>query len=364
MNIVNTAIHTSLHKSKHFFIVLMMMLVGIFINKPIFAAETAKHIGYVPISAEGAVYVIDTAAQKVIKKINDVGMHPTVLRMLPDQSKIYVDNFGPYLNQVSVISTTTNQVVKKIATSGTPFASMQLSPDGRYLYVPTNTLLLQVIDTRSDMIVSTFKLPAVPLGVEVDERGLLYIMFSDSTVGMYDPRSGAELRPRISTGGTDPGWATFSADGKKLYIANALSDNLGVLDVESWKIVNSISVGIGGGPISVTLSPQGDLYVCNTGTRNIVVVDGKTEKVKRVIQRDTVPVVVGFSPDGSKTYLSDLGTASVGYMPGTAVPLITLAFFSFIPGMPSKVVTLDTATGTASGTPIHTGTGPVLGIYF
>jgi len=83
-----------------------------------------------------------------------------------------------------------------------------------------------------------------------------------------------------------------------------------------------------------------------------------------VIPTGTVPVVAGFSPDGSRVYLSDLGQASIGYVPFVAVPLITVAFFAFLPGLPSDIVTYDSATGKVIGKPIITNTGPVVGVYF
>ncbi|WP_410210133.1 YncE family protein [Aquirhabdus sp.] len=330
------------------------------------ATPTLQNIGYIPVSSTGSVYVVDMQQQKVLQQITNVGDHPTVLRALPDHSKIYVDNFGPLSSQIAVIDTATNTVTKKISTNGAPFASMQLSPDGRYLYVPTDFSVMHVIDTKTDQIIRTFSLPALPLGVEVSADGAaLYVTFIDSTVGAFDALNGAVIHPKISSGGIDPGWGALSADGRKLYLANALSDNIAVLDTVSWKITNTISVGIGGGPISVSLTPNSRaLYVCNIGTHNITIIDTATEKVSKVIATGTVPVVVGFNPDGSRAYLSDLGQASIGYVPVLSVPLITIAFFAFLPGLSSDIVTYDTATSKVIGKPIITNTGPVVGLYF
>jgi len=161
-------------------------------------------------------------------------------------------------------------VIKKISTSGAPFASMQLSPDGRYLYVPTDFSVMHVIDTQTDQIVRTLALPALPLGVEVSADGqALYVTYADSTVGAIDVQTGATIHPKISTAGIDPGWGALSADGRKLYIANALSDNIAVLDTVNWKITNSIPVGFGGGPISVTLTRMAAPSMSATSVRTI-----------------------------------------------------------------------------------------------
>ncbi|WP_410210134.1 hypothetical protein [Aquirhabdus sp.] len=341
------------------------VLIGSFMGAsiPAYAGTALNHLGYVPVSSTGSVDVIDLVQQKVLKKITGVGEHPTVLRALSDRSKIYVDNFGPLSSQIAVINTTSNTVVKKITTHGLPFAAMQLSPDGHFLYVPTTNSVMDVIDTQSDTIIRSLPLPALPLGVEVSSDGMtLYVTFNDDTVGAFDALSGAVVHAPINVAGRGPGWATPSLDGKKLYIANFLTDNIAVLDTVNWTIVNSIHVGLKAEPISVTLTPDGKaLYVCNVGTRNITIINTQTESITKTIPRLTIPIVVGFSPDSSRAYLSDLGLATLTYGIGA---FTGLAFFAYTPGLPSDIVTLDAATGKAIGQPVFTETGIVLGVYF
>lgn len=331
---------------------------------PATPAVATRQLGYVPVSGEGAVYVIDTATQTLLKKIADVGSHPTVLRMLPDRSKIYVDNFGPERGEIAVIDTRTDTVVKKIPTHGLPFASIQLSPDGRFLYVPTSASLMQVIDTRSDQVVRSFALPGSPIAIEISPDGQrLYVFFSDSTVAPYDAQTGTPLRPRLPVQGVGPDWGALSADGNKLYAMNELSDSISVIDTQAWAVVKNLPLPPGSAPVSGTLTPDGSqLYVCNVGTRTIAIVDTRTDTVAKVVPTKHAPVVVGFSADGRRAYVSDLGAASLAF----SAPLggtIGLAFFSFQPGLPGNVVTYDTRTHQPIGRPVLTGTGPIVGVY-
>lgn len=328
-------------------------------------APTAHHRGYVPVSGEGAVYVIDTATQTLVKKITDVGSHPTVLRLLPDRSKIYVDNFGPERSEIAVIDTRTDTVVKKIPSHGLPFASIQLSPDGRYLYVPTSASVVDVIDTRRDQVVRSFALSGSPIAVEVGPDGQrLYVFFSDSTVAPYDAQTGAQLRPRLPVQGVGPDWGALTADGSKLYAMNELSDSISVIDTQAWAVVKSLQLPPGSAPVSGTLTPDGSqLYVCNVGTRTLSIVDTRTDTVVKVMPTQHAPVVAAFSADGRRAYVSDLGAAS----PAFSAPLggtIGAAFFSFVPGLPGNVVTYDTNTHQPIGRPVATGTGPIVGVYF
>lgn len=331
---------------------------------PLAPAAVARHLGYVPVSGEGAVYVIDTASQTLLKKISDVGSHPTVLRILSDRSKIYVDNFGPERGEISVIDTLTDTVLKKIPTHGLPFASIQLAPDGRFLYVPTSASLMQVIDTRSDQVVRSFALPGSPIAIEVSPDGRrLYVFFSDNTVAPFDAQTGDQLRPRLPVQGVGPDWGALSADGRKLYAMNELSDSISVIDTQAWAVVKNLPLPPGSAPVSGTLTPDGSqLYVCNIGTRDISILDTRTDTFVEVVPTTHAPVVVGFSADGRRAYLSDLGAASAAF----SAPLggtIGLAFFSFLPGLPGHVVTYDTRSHQPIGRPVVTGTGPIVGVY-
>ena len=348
---------------KRYTMLLSACLLGVTLTATANAAPNLQNIGYVPVSSTGSVDVIDMQQQKVLKKISNVGDHPTVLRTLPDRSKIYVDNFGPLSSQIGVIDTASNSVIKKIDTHGVPFASIQLSPDGRYLYVPTTFSVVDVIDTQTDQVVRTLSLPSLPFGIEVSSDGaVIYVNFSDNTIGAYSAQTGATIHPRIDAKGIGAGWTAISSDGKTLYIANLLSDNVSVLDTVNWKIIKSIYMGPGAEPISLTISPDGkSMYVCNVGTRTVVVVNTQTESVTRTIQMLTTPIAVGFSADSSRAYISDLGPATLTYTVG---PLVGLGFFVFTPGLPSDILTVSTATGKLTGQPIFTSTGPIFGVYF
>lgn len=329
----------------------------------IWASSPQQGIGYVPINATNSVVKVDLIQQKILKKIPNVGAHPTVVRALPDGSKVYVDNFGQGIGTVGVIDSATNTVIKQIATHGVPFASMQLSPDGRYLYVPTELSKLDVIDTQTDQVVRTFQLPGWPFGIEVSSDGkTLYVNFSGDTIGAFDATTGKSVRPTISLNGTGAGWTGMSPDGKTLYSANITSGDVSFLDTVNWRVSKVVSVGLGSQPISLTATPDGkQLYVCNAGTRNITIINTATGMVSRVMLTQTIPISVGFSPDGSRAYLSDLGASSYAYPLGG---LIGTGFFLMTPSLPSYIRTFSTVTYQPIGRPISTDTGAIYGVYF
>ncbi len=66
---------------------------------------------------------------------------------------------------------------------------------------------------------------------------------------------------RISTG-ANPKGLVLSPDGKRLYVANQLEDNIGVIDTESLENIGSIDLG---GPPRITVARQGRRLFNNAG---------------------------------------------------------------------------------------------------
>lgn len=320
---------------------------------------------YVPVTDENSVYLIDPATYTVIKKIRNVGMHPIVLRITPDHKKLYVDNFGPLEFSVAVIDTASNTVTKKITTGGAAYASMAMSRDGRFLYVPTAASLVQVIDTSVDKIVKTFPIVGLPfpIDLEVTPDGKAFWAFTTyGTLAQYSTETGKQLRGPITIKGIAPGWANLSKDGSKLYAFNFTTSNVSEIDTASLKVTRTTQMAPTALPLSGTLNAdESEIWVANVGDDTIDIIDTATMKIKQVIHTANTPAYVGFSPDGKKAYVSDLGPVS-GAMKGPLRPVLFDIFYFLPPGLPGYVNTYDAETKQQLGR-TTVGTGPVAGVY-
>ena len=317
---------------------------------------------YLPLYNERAVQVVDPVAHKVLRTIPNVGDHPIVLKMLPDQSKILTGNFGPIEANIGVIDTKSGNVVNKIPTLGAPYATSTLSHDGRFLFSPTTLSLVEVIDTHTESVVRTLPLPGVvPIHLEIapDDKSF-YVFSSLGFVMQFDAFTGLPMRPPLFLDGFAAGWGGMSPDGKELFAVNFVN-NVVWIDTQSWRVVRNTPMPLGSSPLSATLSPDGNhLWVCNIGTDDITVANRWTGAIERVIPTGNAPSYVGFSADGRTAYVSDLG-------PLTNLPPILqnikYDYFYFLPpGTPGYLRTIDTATYRETGS-TQVGTGPVAGIY-
>ncbi len=108
----------------------------------------------------------------------------------------------------------------------------------------------------------------------VDERGVA----ASGTVSVVDLQTGAEIA-QVTTG-LHPGDLAAGAEGRTIYVANANSDTISVIDTASRNVVETIPVrpdpglAFGSSPNALSLSPDGStLFVANGGNNAIAVVN-------------------------------------------------------------------------------------------
>ena len=127
---------------------------------------------------------------------------------------------------------------------------------------------------------------------------------SSGTVSVIDLRARSAIR-EIPVG-LHPSGITLSPDGALLYVANANSDTVSVIDTRSDVVVRTIGVKpmaelpFGSAPNALTVSPDGTtLYVANGGNNLLAVVDLTAHRVRGLIPTGWYPSAVVLAEDGS-----------------------------------------------------------------
>jgi YVTN family beta-propeller protein len=334
-------------------------------NPSIPGSTTSDGLIWLPSYGEGSVQGIDPETKQVVVTIPGVADHPLVAKSNSDQTLLFVNSFGPLTWNVSVVDVASRSVIKRIPTLGAPWAVTAMSHDLRYLYVPTQLSVVQVIDTHTLDVVRTLPIYFPPGGaahleVSKDNKSI-YVLSGAGILTKYDAETAAVQAPPLFVLGFVPGWGALSADGDTLYAVNYLA-GITAVDTQDWYVVRMIPDGLLSGPISATLSPDGStMWVCNFGDNTILVLDPHTGHLIRKIHTNGAPVYAGFSADGTKAYVSNLG-------PGSNVPEIlqpfkfTLAYFPPLNTQGSTLDIYDTATGTITDQ-IKVASAPIAGVY-
>jgi len=228
--------------------------------------------------------------------------YATGIALSPDETRLYVANH--LSGDIAVIDTKTRTVMLRIplGTSADPYDASKFpyqvlpSADGKKLYVSEwKEGAIAVID------VTTLNVPMNISHVRV---------------------------------GDHPNEMIFSPKGDRLYVANANSDTVSVLDTASDSVLFDIDVRaykdapFGNTPNALAISPRGDvLYVVNAGTNEVTVValnkttdavdaEKQPYRIRGRIPTGWYPTAIALSPDGKTLYVAaskDLGLGQNAY---------------------------------------------------
>ena len=119
------------------------------------------------------------------------------------------------------------------------------------------------------------------------------------------PLSGTPVSVAV---GSDPNGIAVA--GNRGYVANAASDTLSVIDVNTNQTLATIAVG--DTPTYVVATPDGEhVYVTNRDSNSVSIVATASNRVTHTITVGSKPQGVAVSADGSRLYVSNSGSNSV-----------------------------------------------------
>ncbi len=207
--------------------------------------------------------------------------HACGIALSPDEKTAYVCLSRN--NSLGVVDLDSAKLVKEIPVGVSPF-DVILSPNVEQAYVSNWGGRHPKSGERTAKSSGTDTL--------VDERGIA----SSGTVSIVDLKQELEVA-QVQTD-LHPSDLELSADGRMLYVANANSDTVTVIDTVARRAIHTISVRpdaslpFGSAPNALALSKDGKtLYVANGGNNAVAVIRiGKAKQEK--------PQVKGFIPTG------------------------------------------------------------------
>jgi YVTN family beta-propeller protein len=191
------------------------------------------------------------------------GSYPCGLAISADDSKAYV--CLSIANKLAVVNLNTGAVTQQIAVGIAPW-DVALSPDGNTAYVSDWG---GRFPTSGDLTAPSAGTPVV-----IDSRGVA----ASGIVSFVNLVSG--LQTGQTTTGLHPCDLEVSVDGQTLYVANANSDTVTVIDTGTHAVKESILVRpdptfpYGSASVGLALSKDGSqLFVANGGNNSIAVIE-------------------------------------------------------------------------------------------
>lgn len=236
--------------------------------------------------------------------------------------------------------------------------NMVLSKDGRYVVVTTNgnsDQNIEIIDRVTGQKTQTITVKKSWLGIEFapDGRRLFVSGGDDNELLVYDFANGkatangatgkiilgSQTYHSLNERGRDearrngrgefafPAGIGIAPDGRRLYVAENLSNKVAVVDLATGQVVKKIEVGEY--PYDCVVSPNGKLaYVSNWGSQSVSLIDTAINEVVGTIRVGDHPNDLELTRDGKILYVANANSNSVSVVEtllGRAVASISTA---------------------------------------
>jgi len=235
---------------------------------------------------DGGIYIYDTESGKKLGSVK-TGKGAKGLKISPDGKEVYVSNEAA--NTVTVVNLLSKKVVAIIKTDIDPH-NVRFNQDGTKAYVTLQGGAgLGVIDTKIRKVIKVYPTPGInsPHNLDLSKNEkIAYIRDLTGLVGVLDLESGKMLKV-IKVGNGHAGIDVIP--NGKLVVTGAIADDyVTLIDTTTLEIVKKIKVGFG--PHGVRASRDNRyLYVAITADDKLSVIDLKTLKVTKEFSLKSFP---------------------------------------------------------------------------
>ena len=223
----------------------------------------------------------------------------------------YITNSGS--NTVSVINVADKSIVATIPVGNNP-EGVSASGDGKTVYITNYAeTTMNVIKTGTNTIAATLNgqtgsLQSNP-GVCVSPDGSWLYLWGGGGIAIVNTATNT-ISSLVSTTANGLGGICTSPDGSKVYVTNAYTNAVTVINALNKTITKTVSVG--SLPFGICISPDGkNVYVANKGSNTVNVINTAKNTISATISVGTAPEGICISPDGSKVYVTNYTSNTV-----------------------------------------------------
>jgi YVTN family beta-propeller protein len=262
-----------------------------------------EHLGFSPDSRwyyqgnpEGDSFsVIDMQSLTKIKTISGF-VEPLNITFTADGTKAYVGNYGAHW--IGVVDVRRHELAKKIQIAAPPGVAKldpqryykdihginiaMPTPDGSYLYAADGDLgLVGVIDTREDKVIKTIQVGKDPWRVYMGHDGKYAIVPNngDETISIIDIKAN-KVAATLEAGPNMTG-VNFAAG--KAFVISSTSGFVYVYNMSSLRPAGRIKLGSNIQlETATTDTADQKIYLAESTTNEVVIIDARTEAVERV----------------------------------------------------------------------------------
>ena len=235
---------------------------------------SARQLLYIGCYTDDKIYAYDITNTLFPFPMGTIGgiSDPRGIVFSPDAKYAYATAFAQ--DQVIKIDTTTNSAVGLPITVGGKPVGIAITPDGQFLYVTSNSSAdISVISTETDTVVDT-----------------------------------------ITVNASDTHQVLFTPSGKFAYATSNADNTLHVINTETREeiIGPDYPIALGGRPVSLTISPDGQfVYAVLNNNGKVAVIDTADNQVQPQIPVGNTPLSIDITSDGLFAYVANEGNSII-----------------------------------------------------
>lgn len=237
---------------------------------------------------------------------------PNVIGLEENLTDNYYKNFNMQIISIAIPSTksademVTNDLQAVIKEKGSTYKLIQFKKELRK-YIEYTT---EYIDDKTHYLNKYI--------IDKDKKSAYIIKFDSALIQFYNYlpivkeiiknfKIEENSKPKILTGfpvAQNPAGITINPNTNKLYIANSYTNTISVIDSVTSQVLKTIKVG--NYPTALLLDPILNLiYVLNVDSGSVSVIEGSNDKLIKTIPVGPSPTSISINPYSHKTYVAD-----------------------------------------------------------
>ncbi|MBI1930733.1 beta-propeller fold lactonase family protein [Candidatus Poribacteria bacterium] len=243
---------------------------------------------------------------------------PTRIAVNPKLKRIYVTCQDS--DNIAVIDGVSNSITGAVSVGRSPLG-IAVDPDAGRIYISNQgDDTVSVIGEQNLTIIATVKVGGSPGEIAVDSKGnrVYVVNGEDNSVSVVDG-SNFTVVTTVKVG-KDPRGIAVNTDANEIYVANNVNDTISVIKGQDYSVVSidnvavlkNVSISGNNKPNGIGFDPNAKLlYVANAGTNTVNVIDTKTFKIVATTPVGNQPQRIAINPNTGRAYVSNLVSHTV-----------------------------------------------------
>lgn len=214
-------------------------------------------------------------------------------------------------NTVAIVDTHSQQVVKTLKMPGAP-AGVAVGHHNNRVYITTpENASFAIINHQTQTVIRSVYVGGAPLGIAIGKQDK-YVYIADwyaNKVHIFDTQK-QQLTHAILVG-QSPSGMVLSADNQYLFVANRLSNSLSKINLTTGLVEKTASVGQH--PFGLAIDAQ-FVYVANVKSHDISIldIDNLTLVARIELEQDSLPYALTLALGNQRLLVSHQGDSYVG----------------------------------------------------